>query len=215
MAPLVLWLFCIFFLFHAQKIRINALRHVLRFEHTNKLFMNVECLGHLYEVAAEVRQLNLGLLTPNYSLMARLQQLIEQTLPDDAHQRATDKLFVSVTNLTRKHNVLASSFTSRSELIRVTLKSYLFISFTSILSVNLHFVDGGLTCNLPKFHDTRTITVSPFRGDMSVRNLMNGARALFPPETSVLEQYYALGYSDTMRFLINNNLFAKLDKTCE
>lgn len=46
-------------------------------------------------------------------------QLMEAVLPADAHQLATDRLYVSITNVKSGKNQLVSRFSSKDELITV------------------------------------------------------------------------------------------------
>jgi len=98
------------------------------------------------------------------------------------------------------------------------------------------YIDGGYSCNLPVFDDMETITVSPFSGDgavicprdvtllndtafewqisikkqlvrVNLHNIVRGAQALFPPSRTTLEEYYQIGFKDTMRYLLERQLF--------
>ncbi len=76
----------------------------------------------LYELADEVNGLKFGALTAGFSLLRRLETVIEQTLPSDAHVRCSGPLHVSVTNLDDKKNLLVSKFESRHSLINVSFQ---------------------------------------------------------------------------------------------
>lgn len=71
-------------------------------------------------MAADVRRRVLGALTPGFHVLEPLKTLLEDTLPPDAHVRASGRLYISVTNVNpKKDNVLVSTYNSRQELIEV------------------------------------------------------------------------------------------------
>ena len=76
-----------------------------------------ECAEFAYDLAEEVHKQPLGALTPKVSLLDPLEKFIEKVLPEDAHETASGKLFVSVTR--KRKNELISQFASREELIKV------------------------------------------------------------------------------------------------
>lgn len=70
-------------------------------------------------MAAEVRKHPLGLLTPGFHLSAHVKKMMEEVLPEDAHTKATGRVFISVTQDSCKKNHIISEFASRAELIEV------------------------------------------------------------------------------------------------
>jgi hypothetical protein len=42
-------------------------------------------------------------------------------VPEDAHKTATGKLYISLTNITTKKNILVNEYESREHLIQVTI----------------------------------------------------------------------------------------------
>ncbi|OUC42303.1 hypothetical protein D917_03068, partial [Trichinella nativa] len=98
-------------------------------------------------------------------------------------------------------------------------------------------VDGGLTLNLPTFHDFRTVTVSPFHGEadiapadknvvfdwkfsmgkqrinVSYNNIVRGKQALIPPSEKLLREYFDRGIIDTITFLKKVGAFERPEGT--
>uniref|UniRef100_A0A8D0E6Q5 PNPLA domain-containing protein n=1 Tax=Salvator merianae TaxID=96440 RepID=A0A8D0E6Q5_SALMN len=123
---------------------------------------------------------------PGCNVIRSLQKKLHQTLPENSHQMATGRLYVSLTRLIDGQNVVVSEYSSKEELIQ-------------------RYVDGGFT-NLQPCSDLETaITVSPFTGEtdicprdcpaifysvyilqaniqISLENLCRFCYALFPPK---------------------------------
>lgn len=73
----------------------------------------------LYRLADEVSLMKFGALTNGYSLIKRVESLIDETLPQNAHEIAYRKVYISVTRLPSKVNCLISEFETRQHLIQV------------------------------------------------------------------------------------------------
>ncbi|XP_029460265.1 patatin-like phospholipase domain-containing protein 4 isoform X7 [Rhinatrema bivittatum] len=94
------------------------------------------------------------------------------------------------------------------------------------------WIDGGLTNGLPILSPGRTVTVSPFSGQMdicpqerglsklhiklaqqditlSVANLERFIQALFPPRQEKMESLFQNGFDDAVQFLMKENWFEK------
>lgn len=67
-----------------------------------------------------------GALTNGYSIIRRVESLIDETLPVNAHEIATNKLFISVTRMPSRTNCLISQFATRKHLIQVRINQLLF-----------------------------------------------------------------------------------------
>lgn len=125
---------------------------------------------NVLEVASLASMSLLGPFRPSFDLASVLWDGLEKMLPDDIHVRCTDRLYVSMTKISERSNLLVHHFQSRRELLEALRAS----SFVPLLSGwrpprfkgDLVF-DGGYSDNLPVF-DERTITVSPFAGDASI-----------------------------------------------
>ncbi|XP_064639179.1 patatin-like phospholipase domain-containing protein 4 [Lineus longissimus] len=195
------------------------------------------CIDFTYNLAREIKKKPLGALTPGYNLIVPLEKFLREMLPEDAHDIAKDRLFISVTNMRTKKNEVFSEYESREELIQCLLASCFIPAYAGFRLPkirNQKYADGGITDNLPKFEEGQTISVSPFSGGQNICpkdknglgmyinvvnqefqvNLHNGARvlhALFPPKRRTLESYYQKGVRDAERFLIEEDMFERGD----
>nr|XP_006820919.1 PREDICTED: patatin-like phospholipase domain-containing protein 4-like [Saccoglossus kowalevskii] len=178
-------------------------------------------------MAKDTRSKPLGALTPGFNLSIKLRNWIEEFLPADAHELATDKVFISVTCLHGKKNELVSKYETREDLIQALLCSchipyYVDRKYPEFRGQK--YLDGGYSNNLPLFREGHTIQVSPFSGgqdicpkdkkglDLYIRvihqffkinpsNILRTKHALFPPKTKLLELYYRCGFQDASKFL--------------
>lgn len=80
-----------------------------------------ESADHVQNLAKEIRRKPLGALTPGFSFTRSLRVMLEEILPEDAHEVASGKLYVSLTNAQTKKNELMSDFKSKDELIEVNI----------------------------------------------------------------------------------------------
>ena len=71
------------------------------------------------DLVNEVRKQFLGALNPSFDLMNHLQDGLNKLLPEDAHERASRKLHVSLSSFPQFDNVIVSEFDTRDELIQV------------------------------------------------------------------------------------------------
>jgi len=197
-----------------------------------------DCLSAWYALADEVIQKPFGALTSDYSLIKRVEEYVDGILPVDAHKLANGRLYVSVTCRDVGTNCIISDFESRESLLKYLVGScyipfYAGSNMPPPLIDGKEYIDGGLSTNLPKFIDRKTITISPFSGEadispedgwamfdwrvtlanqivkLNMGNMKRGMQALFPPSMRVLEDYYKLGYLDTMKFLLKHRCFER------
>ena len=199
------------------------------------LFMDVsfgEVCQHTMDIVTQARSNFLGPLSPRFKLNEILLTNLREKLPEDAHVRATGKLYISLTRVRDGQNVIISDYASREELIQVLLCSC-FVPFYSGLVPptyrGVYYIDGGLSNNLPA--DNETITVSPWSGssdicpkdedgvsliDLSVvntsiqatpSNLYRCSRMFFPPHPKMLRDFCAQGYQETAQYLREHGLF--------
>ncbi|XP_073506108.1 patatin-like phospholipase domain-containing protein 2 [Phyllobates terribilis] len=191
-----------------------------------------DCCSDVMEVAKEARKRNLGPLHPSFNLVKILKNGLYRNFPENAHERASGKLCISLTRVSDGENVLVSDFGSKEELIQALVCSAFVPIYCGIIPPTfrgVRYVDGGISNNLPEYELKNTITVSPFSGEsdicprdnstnfhelrvtntsiqFSLENLYRLTRALFPPEPKVLLEMCQQGYNDALRFLKDNNL---------
>ncbi|KAL2087828.1 hypothetical protein ACEWY4_016656 [Coilia grayii] len=185
------------------------------------------CKDFAYRFAHSVRRQTLGAITPGYDFMLELKKGIEEILPCDAHQRAEDRLHVSITHSRTRRNHIVSKFSSREELIQALLASSFVPFYAGLKPVEFQgqtWIDGGFTDSLPIMPQGRTITVSPFSGPLDIcpshngrtsltlhlanmsvhfsrQNLLRLNQALFPPSESRMRALGQEGYEDAVHFL--------------
>ncbi|XP_029460240.1 patatin-like phospholipase domain-containing protein 4 isoform X2 [Rhinatrema bivittatum] len=194
-----------------------------------------ECQLFTYKFAEEVRNQTFGAATPGYDFMNSLRAGLESILPPNAHEVADNHLYVSITCTKNRENYLVSNFASREDLIKVLLASSFLPVYAGIKAMEYKgekWIDGGLTNGLPILSPGRTVTVSPFSGQMdicpqerglsklhiklaqqditlSVANLERFIQALFPPRQEKMESLFQNGFDDAVQFLMKENWFEK------
>ncbi|XP_041936625.1 patatin-like phospholipase domain-containing protein 4 [Alosa sapidissima] len=185
------------------------------------------CKDFTCRFADNVRRQALGAVTPGYDFMQELREGINEILPQDAHQRAEDRLHVSITHSKTRRNHIVSSFSSREELIQALLASSFVPFYAGLKPVEFQgqtWIDGGFTDSLPIMPGGRTITVSPFSGPLDIcpthtgrspimlrlanmsvhfsrQNIVRLNQALFPPPESRMRALGREGYEDAVHFL--------------
>ncbi|XP_058391378.1 patatin-like phospholipase domain-containing protein 4 isoform X2 [Diceros bicornis minor] len=150
-----------------------------------------KCNEFTYKFAEEVRGQPFGAVTPGYDFMARLRGGMESILPSNAHELAHDRLHVSITNTKTGENYLVSSFPSREDLIKVLLASSFVPIYAGLKPVEYKgqkWVDGGLTNSLPILPIGRTVTISPFSGQLDIS----------PQDKGQLDLYVNIANQDIM-----------------
>lgn len=73
----------------------------------------------LIEVSEEVTKQTFGALTMNFGLIEVLEQILEKFLPENAHELCHDRLWISLTMLQPRKNVIMSNFKTRQNLLKV------------------------------------------------------------------------------------------------
>jgi len=180
-----------------------------------------------YDLAQNIRVRKLGVLTPGIDLLQPVEQFLTRMMPENAHELANGRLFVSVTDSHTKRNEIVSTFSSKQELIQYLLASSYIPVLTGSKPVFINgkkYYDGGMTDNLPMFTEGRTVRVSPFDGcqeisprdfhnrrwytsihnqsfRVSLQNIVRGIHTFVPPSRQVLEAYHQRAMRDTFRFL--------------
>ncbi|CAK6954496.1 patatin-like phospholipase domain-containing protein 2 [Scomber scombrus] len=183
-------------------------------------------------VAKEARKHTLGVFHPTFSLLRTVRDTLLEKLPQDAHLRASGKLYVSLTRITDGKNVLVSEFESREELIQVLLCSCFFPVYCGFIPPSyrgVHYMDGALSNNMPLLEQRNTITMAPFSGesdicpregtfnffevhysDLSIQvntgNVHRVCTSFLPPRIEKLAEICHNGYMDALCFLRERDL---------
>ncbi|GAB1605550.1 patatin-like phospholipase domain-containing protein 4 isoform X1 [Argonauta hians] len=191
------------------------------------------CVKYAYDLADEARSQPLGAFTPKYSLSKSLEKFLNENLPHNAHEMASGRLFVSVTNVESRRNETFSHYSDREELVQSLLASCyipLYSGGSPPVIRGKKYIDGGWTNNLLSFKEGKTIYVSPFSGWQDIcpadslgraifitmkeqtfqvnwKNFRRFHQALFPPSKSTLRSYFLKGQMDTERYLRKQGLY--------
>ena len=78
-----------------------------------------KCSDYVIELTHEARKHPLGPFNPQFDLVGNLRRGLELHLPSNSHRVASGRLFISVTSLKDRKNVILSEFESKEELIQV------------------------------------------------------------------------------------------------
>eukprot|EP00898_Chlorokybus_atmophyticus_P004363 jgi/Chlat1/4928/Chrsp31S04845 len=155
-----------------------------------------------------------------HRLGAVLRRVLEDVLPENAHELVAGRIRVAVTDVFyTPRGVLLSHFNSRQDLIDALvtschIPSYLAPQFFTLFR-GRYCVDGAVTAFMPDTTGQRTIRVSPFpASQMRMSNVQISpdnnpqiARvpvlellqyALVPPEDAMLDKFHDDGYQDAL-----------------
>ena len=83
-----------------------------------------DCLTIVKEVVVELNEIWGGPLHPSVNFSGALRKNLDSLLPDNAHEIATDKLFISCTKYVHSNEII-SKFDSKEELITVSNTKYI------------------------------------------------------------------------------------------
>ena len=75
-----------------------------------------------YESALTVSKQMLGVLTPGFNLLAGMEELLNEKIPENGHELANKKLYVSITE--SKKNRIITEFESKQHVIKVCRENY-------------------------------------------------------------------------------------------
>ncbi|XP_068211238.1 patatin-like phospholipase domain-containing protein 4 isoform X2 [Palaemon carinicauda] len=177
-------------------------------------------------IAAEAQNWAMGPFNPRFNFEKYLCKGLE-SLPPDAHIRASGRLYISVTRVRDMKNVIISKWDTRDDLIQ-TLRASCFILGYSGMKPPLvngeRYIDGGYSNTNKSFSlEGKVISISPFCGeadicpsedqgvgklkfsnlpiDVSFSNAVRFYRTLMPPPPHILNEYYSFGYFDAYRYL--------------
>nr|XP_039267546.1 uncharacterized protein LOC120342677 [Styela clava] len=200
------------------------------------------CCGELcrstLDIVRNVRSRYLGPLSPGFKANRVLLDGLRRVLPPDAHKKCDGRLFISLTRVRDRKNIIVSEYPTRDSLISALLCSCFvpfYSGFIPPMYQGVYYVDGGLTNNLPAGSDT--ITVSPWSGgsdicprddtaislvdiniantsvQMTVRNLHRVSIMFFPPEGEILSDFCKQGFREALRYLKEHGLFETINPT--
>ncbi|KAM7317439.1 hypothetical protein ACRRTK_023741 [Alexandromys fortis] len=168
------------------------------------------CCSSLLSMVKQVERLSLGIFHPAYGPIEHIRKQLQDTLPENCHILASQRLGISITRWYDGQNFIVTHFATRDELIQ-------------------RYIDGALSNNLPFSDSPTTITVSPFHGtvdicpqshsgslyeltafnasfQISTMNFFQGFISLFPPKPEIVADYCRQGYLDALRFLERRGL---------
>ncbi|KAM8864530.1 patatin-like phospholipase domain-containing protein 4 [Spinachia spinachia] len=184
--------------------------------------------------AKQMKAFILGPFNPAINVFHWLEHILHKHLPSDAHKLANGRLYVSMTRLSDYKHIVISEFQTKEDVVQALLCSCFVPVYCGMLPPSFkgeYYVDGGFSSMQPVPHAQaapygRTLTVSPFSGEMDIcpsdtlcswdmvvsgstlkGNMANSIRivnALYPFALETLEQAYDNGYKDATLFLQNN-----------
>lgn len=193
-----------------------------------------KCCVFSYRLAQKTQGTWFGILSPRSDLLQPLEILLYDLLPNDAHQVATGRLYLSLTNKQSSRNVVVSDFYSNDHLVQCLLASCCIPYLTGPKAIKVNgekHVDGGMTNNMPILTKGRTVTVSPFCGRHDVspqdpdswpgihvnlfrqdfrvnfNNVIRAVHTMVPPDIAQLRAYFKRGANDAERFLHRERFF--------
>ena len=98
--------------------------------HFKRYYTNVKCAfcvivgkatNYVLKIATEARSRALGPLHPSFNIIGKLRDGLENFLPENAHKISSGRLFVSLTRVSDRKNVLVSQFDSKEDLIQASM----------------------------------------------------------------------------------------------
>ena len=95
------------------------LPNLIIFSSLSILCLTGEAATFTLNLANKARQRALGPLHPQFNIVNHLKSALEVFLPDNAHIVCSGRLFVSLTRVNDRQNVLMSEFHSKEDLIEV------------------------------------------------------------------------------------------------
>ncbi|XP_050713001.1 patatin-like phospholipase domain-containing protein 2 isoform X2 [Eriocheir sinensis] len=174
------------------------------------------------ETAEAARQYTFGVFNPFYPLEEPLLGKLLELLPEDAHIRASGRLYLSLTRASTLTNEVVCEYATRDELLRAVLCCCFLpgVSGFSVPTFQGHkYIDGGMSNNMP-LKGPSNISVNVFAGEfdicpeeqksyglttafnqsveMSSQNVKKFFQALLPPID--LDDYYEQGYLDAKKY---------------
>ncbi|XP_006980315.1 patatin-like phospholipase domain-containing protein 5 isoform X2 [Peromyscus maniculatus bairdii] len=188
--------------------------------------------SNLLGMVKHVERLSLGIFHPAYGPIEHIRKQLQDTLPDNCHILASQRLGISMTRWPDGKNRIVTDFATRDELIQALICSLYFPLYCGTIPPAFRgerYIDGALSNNLPFSDAPTTITISPFHGtadicpqsnsgslyeltafnasfQISTKNFFQGFISLIPPKPEVVADYCRQGYLDALRFLERRGL---------
>ena len=191
----------------------------------------VEVTRFVISLSMKAKENTLGPFSPSFHLTKLVRMYLESVLPDNVAEIISGKLFVSITKMKNMKNLLVSKFRDKNDVIEALLAS----SFVPVMSGlkppkfrGEFSLDGIYSDALPCIAD-QTVTVSPFRGNVSIspskenrghlslpfgsggsvhvskHNVCKLKHALIPPNIQKMKSLCDQGFSDARRFLLSDD----------
>ncbi|VDN53775.1 unnamed protein product [Dracunculus medinensis] len=189
----------------------------------------------LLHVVVQARSVILGAFNNDFDLMRIIEKDLQALLPDNAHELCSGRVRISLTRVEDLKNVVISEYHSKEDLIQAIICSCFIPVYAGFYYPQFRgetYIDGGVTDNQPSYGEN-TLTVSPFSGEADIcprdeesasmlnlnfggtsirfttNNLQRFMFCLFPPSPDVCSQICRQGFSDTLRFLVNNGFLSE------
>lgn len=172
------------------------------------------------------RDFFIGIFDPRCNPLELFRVEMNQALPEDAHKRARNRMFISMTRMPTVTHELFTDFQSRDELIEATLGSCCIVPISAKaprIIRGIKYIDGAISCRKPIF-DQNTIIVSPFSGSGNIKpkciinlwsstlynpeNVWRFAKILHPQQPKQNEELFRSGFEDGVRFILSEDLYA-------
>nr|XP_016848817.1 PREDICTED: patatin-like phospholipase domain-containing protein 1 isoform X2 [Anolis carolinensis] len=184
-----------------------------------------ECL---FKAVEDSRRSFWGPFSPFVGVFRTLKEGLIKNLSENSHQKASGKLYLSLTRVSNLQNVMVSEYKSKEDLIEALMCSCFIPGYGGLIPPTyrgVRYMDGGFT-NMQPCHDVEgVISISPFTGEidicprdsqalfsivnifgttiqLSMGNFSRAFHAGFPPTITVMERYHSLGYQNAISFLL-------------
>ncbi|KAM6162197.1 patatin-like phospholipase domain-containing protein 5 [Erethizon dorsatum] len=190
------------------------------------------CCSKLLNMVKYLERLSLGVFHPAYAPIEYFEQQLRDSLPEDCHILASQRLGISLTHWPTGHNVIVTDFATKEELIRALVCTLYIPFYCGLIPPAFRgerYLDGALSNNIPFAYCPSTITISPFHGtvdicprstsaslhelnafntnaQISTANFYLGCISLFPPKPEEVANISRQGYLDALRFLEQRGL---------
>ncbi|XP_025061807.1 patatin-like phospholipase domain-containing protein 1 [Alligator sinensis] len=172
-------------------------------------------------------------LYPNNRVILNIQKALEKCLPDNAHQLASGRLHIFLTQVSGLQNVVVSEFSSKEEIIQAVTCSFFVPVYNGYIPPSfqgVRYTDGAFSSPEAAFYTKTMITVSGFALDndicprdkpgtffsvymlqqvfqISLENFHRLVCCIFSPSRLVMHEFFLKGYHDAGFYLERNREF--------